>query len=79
MKTISLVGAASYLPRRLVDNAFFAQSEQEQAHAMFRGVKMRHHVSPDETAEMMIVIAQPNRKRRNIMPMIMAAVRAGSR
>jgi 3-oxoacyl-[acyl-carrier-protein] synthase-3 len=57
MKTVSLVGAASYLPRRVVDNSFFRQSGEEHTHAMFRGVTLRHHVAPDETAQMMIVHA----------------------
>jgi 3-oxoacyl-[acyl-carrier-protein] synthase-3 len=57
MKTVSLVGAASYLPRRVVDNAFFQESNDERAHVLFRGVKQRHHVSRDETAQVMIVHA----------------------
>lgn len=57
MKSISLAGAASYLPRRIVDNSFFQQSEEEQPHAMFRGVRQRHHAASDETAETMIVLA----------------------
>lgn len=57
MQTVSLVGAASYLPRRVVDNSFFQHTDQEQAHAMFRGVKLRHHVARDETAQVMIVHA----------------------
>lgn len=57
MKTVSLVGAASYMPRRIVDNAFFQEGAEERAHVMFRGVKQRHHVSPDETAQVMIIQA----------------------
>jgi 3-oxoacyl-[acyl-carrier-protein] synthase-3 len=57
MKTVSLVGAASYMPRRVVDNSFFQHADDEPVHAMFRGVKQRHHASADETAEMMIVEA----------------------
>lgn len=57
MKTVSLVGAASYLPRRVVDNAFFQDGNEERPHVMFRGVKERHHVSRDETAQVMIVRA----------------------
>ncbi len=53
MKMVSLIGAASYLPRRVVDNDFFQEGE-ERAHVMFRGVKQRHHVSRDETAGAMI-------------------------
>jgi 3-oxoacyl-[acyl-carrier-protein] synthase III len=57
MKTVSLVGAASYLPPRIVDNAFFQDGDSERAHVMFRGVKQRHHVARDETASGMIVQA----------------------
>ena len=57
MKTVSLVGAASYLPPRVVENSFFQEGNEERAHVMFRGVKQRHHVSRDETAQMMIVCA----------------------
>src|SRR5205085_8038439 len=57
MKTVSLVGAASYLPRRVVETSFFQDGADERAHVMFRGVKQRHHVSPDETASAMIVEA----------------------
>jgi len=54
---ISLVGAASYMPRQIVDNTFFKQSDEEQRNAMFGGVKQRHHASRDESAQMMIVQA----------------------
>jgi 3-oxoacyl-[acyl-carrier-protein] synthase-3 len=57
VKTVSLIGAASYLPRRIVENSFFGHTDQEPTHAMFRGVKQRHHAAPDETAEVMIVHA----------------------
>ncbi|MBX9791209.1 MAG: hypothetical protein K2Y37_19995 [Pirellulales bacterium] len=57
MKTVSLVSAASYLPARVVDNSFFQHSDEAPAHAMFRGVKQRHHVARDETAQSMIVQA----------------------
>jgi len=29
MKTVSLIGAASYLPPRIVDNAYFQGSDEE--------------------------------------------------
>jgi 3-oxoacyl-[acyl-carrier-protein] synthase-3 len=45
------------LPQRVVDNAFFEQSEEQQPHAMFRGVKQRHHVTRNETSDAMIVEA----------------------
>jgi 3-oxoacyl-[acyl-carrier-protein] synthase III len=57
MKTVSLVGAASYLPRQVVENSFFEDGNEERAHVMFRGVKQRHHVCRDETAQVMIVQA----------------------
>jgi 3-oxoacyl-[acyl-carrier-protein] synthase-3 len=57
MKTVSLIGASSYMPRQIVDNAFFQDGPEERAHVMFRGVKQRHHVSRDETARVMIVEA----------------------
>src|SRR5262245_2800342 len=60
MTTVSLVGAASYMPRQIVDNTFFKQSDEDQRHAMFGGVKQRHHAARDESAQMMI--AQASRK-----------------
>src|SRR5262245_17148764 len=45
------------MPRRVVDNAFFENGNEERAHVMFRGVKQRHHVSKDETASVMIAEA----------------------
>jgi 3-oxoacyl-[acyl-carrier-protein] synthase-3 len=57
MKTVSLVGAASYLPPRIVDNAFFQHGAEERTHAMFQGVTQRHHVERDEPAHEMIVHA----------------------
>jgi 3-oxoacyl-[acyl-carrier-protein] synthase-3 len=56
MKTVSLIGAASYLPPRIVDNAFF-QDCKEEAHVMFCGVKERHHVAREELAHEMIAHA----------------------
>jgi 3-oxoacyl-[acyl-carrier-protein] synthase-3 len=57
MQTVSLVGSARYLPRRVVDSSFFQAADEEQSPAMFRGVKTRHHVARDESAETMIVHA----------------------
>ncbi len=54
MKTISLIDVASYMPRQVVDNDFFSSGDDESVHAMFRGVKHRHHVSADESAVYMI-------------------------
>ena len=39
MKTVSLVGVASYMPRRIVDNAFFEGGDPEQTPVVFRGVQ----------------------------------------
>jgi 3-oxoacyl-[acyl-carrier-protein] synthase-3 len=57
VKTVSLVGAASYMPRRVVENSFFQDGPEERAHVMFRGVKQRHHAAKDETASVMIAEA----------------------
>lgn len=59
MKTISLVGAASYMPERIVGNEYFlANGEREgDVPIMFRGVKQRHHVARDESAASMILRA----------------------
>lgn len=57
MKTMSLIGAASYMPRQIVENEFFPGGDEERGNTMFHGVKQRHHVSRDETASMMIVQA----------------------
>ncbi len=57
MKTVSLVGVATYLPRRIVDNSFFEEPDPEQTPVVFRGVQQRHHVSQDESAQMMIAEA----------------------
>jgi 3-oxoacyl-[acyl-carrier-protein] synthase-3 len=54
MRTISLIDVASYMPRQVVDNEFFLNGDDEHVHAMFRGVKRRHHVSADESAVFMI-------------------------
>lgn len=60
MKTVSLVGAASYMPRTIVGNDFFMDESDDRPHVMFRGVKQRHHAASDETANFMI--AQAARK-----------------
>jgi 3-oxoacyl-[acyl-carrier-protein] synthase-3 len=57
MKTVSLVGSASYMPRQVVENSFFQDDGDEKPHIMFRGVKQRHHASREETAQVMIVQA----------------------
>ena len=57
MTSVSLVGAASYMPRQVVENDFFSNGPDEHVHAMFRGVQQRHHVSSDETAAYMIAQA----------------------
>lgn len=57
MKTISLIDAASYLPERIVENSFFEDFDDQTPHAMFRGVKQRHHVARDESSPAMIAKA----------------------
>jgi len=54
VNAVSLIDVASYLPRTVVDNEFFQNGDDETVHAMFRGVKYRHHVSADESAAYMI-------------------------
>jgi 3-oxoacyl-[acyl-carrier-protein] synthase III len=53
MKPISLVGVASYLPERIIDNSFFGQGSQSK-NPMFRGTKFRRHLAPGQTAAAMI-------------------------
>jgi len=52
--TVSLIGTASYLPERVVDNDFFGLDVASSRGAMFRGSRHRHHVADDETAVSMI-------------------------
>jgi 3-oxoacyl-[acyl-carrier-protein] synthase-3 len=54
---VSLLGTASYMPERVVDNAYFGLDTTQARGAMFRGSKLRHHVSDDETALAMITRA----------------------
>lgn len=53
MTPLSLIGTASYMPERVVDNAFF-DLEGRSKSAMFKGSRLRHHVAPGETAVDMI-------------------------
>lgn len=57
MQSISLMGAASFLPETIVDNEFFKQASGIQRHPMFRGTKLRHHLRQEETATGMAVAA----------------------
>jgi 3-oxoacyl-[acyl-carrier-protein] synthase-3 len=54
MTTVSLLGTASYLPERIVENDFFGLDVTSHRGAMFRGSRQRHHVADDETAVAMI-------------------------
>lgn len=56
MKTVSLLGVASYLPERIVTNDFFAAGAAARK-GMFTAPKTRRHVGPDESAADMITHA----------------------
>lgn len=53
MKTISLLGVASYLPERIVRNDFFAEGTAARR-GMFTAPTTRRHVASDELAATMI-------------------------
>src|SRR5689334_6623957 len=53
MKTVSLLGVASYLPARVVTNDFFAPGAAARK-GMFTAPTTRRHVGPDESAADMI-------------------------
>lgn len=57
VSNFSLIGASSYLPESVVENDFFINASGTTKHSMFRGTKLRHHISRDETAAQMIVNA----------------------
>ena len=46
MKTVSLVGAASYLPPRIVENSFFQDNDSERPHIMFLGAPRKGFSGP---------------------------------
>jgi 3-oxoacyl-[acyl-carrier-protein] synthase III len=54
---VSLLGTASYLPERVVENDFFELDVASSRGAMFRGARQRHHVGDDESAVSMIARA----------------------
>jgi 3-oxoacyl-[acyl-carrier-protein] synthase-3 len=54
MTTVSLLGTASHMPARVVDNDFFGLDVGSSRGAMFRGTRLRHHIADDETAVSMI-------------------------
>jgi len=56
MKTLSLIGVASYLPERVVTNDFFAPGAASRR-GMFTAPTTRRHVGPDESAADMIECA----------------------
>jgi 3-oxoacyl-[acyl-carrier-protein] synthase-3 len=49
MKTVSLLGVASYLPERIVGNDYFGAGTDDRR-GMFTAPKTRHQVAPDESA-----------------------------
>ncbi|MBF0442925.1 MAG: 3-oxoacyl-ACP synthase [Oligoflexales bacterium] len=51
---VSLIGTASYLPSRVVDNSYFNLDPKAAENLMFKGCLKRHHASPEETAPSMI-------------------------
>ena len=53
MKTVSLLGVASYLPEKVVGNDFFAEGARARK-GMFTAPTTRRHVGPNETAAEMI-------------------------
>ena len=53
METMSLVGAASYLPENIIDNEHFIKASGIKRHPMFRGTKLRRHMDPTESATSM--------------------------
>ncbi len=53
MKTVSLLGVASYLPERVITNDFFAPDAAARK-GMFTAPTTRRHVGPDESAADMI-------------------------
>jgi 3-oxoacyl-[acyl-carrier-protein] synthase-3 len=57
METMSLVGAASCMPANVVDNEFFTELSGVARHPMFRGTKLRHHISDEESATSMAAAA----------------------
>ena len=50
MATVSLMGAATYMPQTVVDNEYFKSASGVDRHPMFRGTKYRHHMAAGETA-----------------------------
>lgn len=54
MKTVSLVGAASYLPDTIIGNDYFSTDDEQRDHPMFKGTKFRRHVSDQDTVTSMI-------------------------
>ena len=51
---MSLVDTASYMPERVVDNAFFGLDPSKSGSAMFKGTRERRHIAKGETAASMI-------------------------
>ncbi len=59
MRHVSLIGAKSYLPEKIVHNDFFYCDEvdEDKIPGMFNGVKTRRHISKHETPDYMATIA----------------------
>ncbi|PCJ46961.1 MAG: 3-oxoacyl-ACP synthase [Moraxellaceae bacterium] len=57
MQTISLVGAASFLPETIIDNEHFMNASGIKRHPMFRGTKLRRHIKDTESATTMATAA----------------------
>lgn len=57
MNSVSLVGAASYLPENIVGNEFFATTDEQADHPMFKGTQFRRHVNQSDTIVSMIEAA----------------------
>jgi 3-oxoacyl-[acyl-carrier-protein] synthase III len=51
MQDVSLIGTASYLPEKIIDNGFF---ENISSNRMFAGIARRRHIEKDMTATSMI-------------------------
>jgi 3-oxoacyl-[acyl-carrier-protein] synthase-3 len=64
MKTVSLLGVASYLPERVVTNDFFAEGAAARK-GMFTAPTTRRHVGPGESASDMIEHAAKKLIRRH--------------
>ena len=51
---VTLIATASYMPAKVVDNSYFDLDHVAGENLMFKGCRLRHHASPEETAPYMI-------------------------